>query len=76
MQADDGGVAGGGEGGAPVDRAQPAIRRPSANQGPRGGTVVVQGSEMTNGLPPSLALRLDAAFWAASRVEYSPTLTL
>jgi len=56
--------------------AQPADRRPSANGSARGVTGRVQGSETTNGLPPSLALRLDAAVCAASRVEYSPTLTL
>ena len=35
-----------------------------------------QGPETTNGLPPSRPLRLVAAVWAASRVRYSPTLTL
>jgi len=58
------------------ERAQPAARRPSANPTARGGMGRVQGSETTNGWPPSLAFRLDAAFSAASRVAYSPTLTL
>ena len=49
---------------------------PPASSSARTGFAVAQGSETTNGLPPSRRLRLPAAVWAASRVRYSPTRTL
>ena len=70
-QAAAGGVGAGigGWGADPHPAMATPMATPPANSSARPGIPAVQGSETTNGLPPSRALRLAAAVCAASRVR-------